>query len=203
MTRILLVVLLLASALAWPAAPGAQTTEVPKVQTPKQPRETRTRTSTTPRRRTPVSGSVYIGDEAPSFELDGSNGREVRNATLRGEWVVLAFADRWRTIAELDDVTAELKRMGTRVVGICHEKQQTLMRAAERDSLQLLLLADPTGEVSGTYGLFDWTRGETQTGFFVLDRGGIVRLAVIGRIFPPDQMVLTVDFLKGAYQANR
>lgn len=203
MTRFpILAVFVLAAILVGPPLADAQSTEVPKGATPKPPRETRTRTSTAPRGKVPVSGSVYIGDDAPSFELDGSNGRQVKQSTLRGEWVVLAFSDRWRPIADLDVANARLRRMGARIVGVCHEKQQTLLTAVRRDSVQLLMLADPTGEVSGLYGMFDWTRSQTQTGFFVLDRAGVVRLAVLGRIFPPDQIVDTVEFLKGAYQAT-
>jgi hypothetical protein len=34
------------------------------------------------------------------------------------------------------------------------------------------------------YGLFDWQH-TTETGFFVLDRAGVVRLAIFERLFRP------------------
>jgi peroxiredoxin len=193
--------LVLVLALAIPCAWDALAQEVPKSEAPKPPGDTRTRTSTTPRRKAAVSTSVGIGDDAPGFELDAADGRSVRPSNLRGEWVVLAFSDRWKPMSKLDAATEPLRRMGTRLVGICHEKPQTLTSVTRRDSLRLLLLADPTGEVSGLYNLFDWGRGETQPGFFVLDRTGVVRLAMLGRVLPADQMVETVQFLQDAHRA--
>ena len=41
-------------------------------------------------------GKVFIGDLAPDFELDGSHGVPVKLSRLRGDWLLLVFADRER-----------------------------------------------------------------------------------------------------------
>jgi alkyl hydroperoxide reductase subunit AhpC len=77
---------------------------------------------------------------------------------------------------------------------VCHEKQQTLTAVTARDKVQMLLLADATGEVSAIYGLYDWGNALTQPGFFVIDPEGMVRLAIIGKLFPADQMFEMLKF---------
>jgi len=146
------------------------------------------------RGKAPVIGQVYIGDLAPDFVLDASTGAQSQLSKLRGRWVLLAFADRYRDLKAYDSLDVKARAMGANVVGVCHEKQQTLTAAMARDKLHTLFLADATGEVSAIYGLYDWGNALTEPGFFVLDPQGTVRLAIIGRLFPPDQMLELLKF---------
>ena len=169
--------------------------ELPGDKTPRPRPVSKPHGSPPPRGKAPVSGSVYIGDRAPDFVLDGSNGRAMKLSGLRGEWIVLVFADRWRSVADLDAAERELRPLCARVVAVCHEKQQTLMTAVERDSISYLMLADATGEVSGVYGLFDWQTNRTEPGFFVLGRDGTVNIAVLGHLFPSDQLAYVAKLM--------
>jgi len=159
--------------------------------------------TTSPRGREAVSGLVTIGERAPDFELDASTGKSMKLSSLRGGWVILAFSERRRDLTALDGVRGDLQRLGGRAVGVVHDKQQTTMSAAARDKIPMLFLSDPTGEVSSLYGLFSWARREVLPGFFVLDRDGIVRLAVIGQVLPPDQMVELLDLLVGSPSSQK
>ncbi len=150
------------------------------------------------RGKTPILGDVEIGERAPDFVLDGSKGREEQLSRQRGQWALLVFADRYRTLAVFDTLATNGLKLGVRVIGVCHEKQQTLTVATARDHVDMLLLADPTGEVSAVFGLYDWGESRTQPGFFVLDAEGIVRLAVVGRLFPADEMLDLLRFATGA-----
>jgi peroxiredoxin len=116
--------------------------------------------------------------------------------------VLLAFADRYRTLAPLDSITSAAERLQARVVVVCHEKQQTLMSLGARDKIRMLMLADATGEVSAVYGLYDWRQGETEPGFFVLDPEGVVRLAVLGRLFPPQTMFEFLRYSTGDWESS-
>ena len=149
------------------------------------------------RGKAPIIGDVYIGERAPDFVLDGSRGGPEKLSKHRGHWVLLAFGERFRDLAGLDTLDVDAQGIGARVIGVCHEKQQTLTSLSERDHIGMLLLADATGEVSAMYGLFDWGASKTETGFFVIDREGTVRLAIIGRLFPPDQMLELLKFATG------
>jgi len=55
---------------------------------------------------------------------------------------------------------------------------------AEHDSIGFDLMEDVTGEIAGRYGLYDRVLRRTTPGYFVIDRGGIVRLAVLGQGLP-------------------
>ena len=137
-----------------------------------------------PRRRAPIVAQVYVGEGAPDFELDGSRGRPVQLSSLRGTWIVLAFADRRQSLAGLRAIHPELGALGAQLVGVCHEKPGTLVSSSRRDSLPFLMLADVTGEISAMYGLYDLDRSATVPGFLVLDRQGVVRMAVLGKQLP-------------------
>jgi len=188
--------LLLLASLA--IAPTAIAQELPR-ETPKPPRDSKTRgVPYPPRGKAPVSGAVYIGDQAPDFQLDASSGEATKLSELRGDWIVLVFADRWRSVAPLRAAERELRSIDARLVTVCHEKQQALMRAAERDSVPFLMLADVTGEVSALYGLYDWKRSQTQPGFFILGQDGTVHIGVLGLVFPGDQLVYVAKLAMGA-----
>src|SRR5262249_29084283 len=129
--------------------------------------------------------------------LDASNGLQEQLSRHRGQWVLLVFDDRYHALADYDSLDIRARKLGARVIGVCHEKQQTLTAASARDHFSMLLLADATGEVSAIYGLYDWGATTTQPGFFVLDRDGTVRLAILGRLFPADQMLELLKFATG------
>ena len=62
----------------------------------------------------PISGQVFLGERAPDFELDGPDGRSVKLSRLRGDWVVLAFADRAKGLTTLRDLETKLRLEGAR-----------------------------------------------------------------------------------------
>jgi peroxiredoxin len=185
---VLLVVLLLGI----PIAAGAQKSPAPRVPS----NEARSPTTPPPQRRAPsISGQVFIEDLAPSFELDASNGRAFQLNSTRGYWTVVAFADRWQHLAPIQDVDAGMRGLGVQVVGVCHEKAHTLVGVADRRKVPVLLLADVTGEVSATYGVYDFVRSETEPGVLIIDPHGIVRLAIIGRLPPAETIVSITRYL--------
>ncbi len=163
--------------------------------TPPQP----THIGATPRVHQPILGEVSIGDRAPDFELDGSDGRSSRLSRLRGGWVMLVFADRFHSVSSLDSIETAAKRLGAHVVGVVHEKQQVLLSARAHAPAGILVFADPTGEVSEMYGCYDGMVDATQPAFFLVDREGTVRLAVLGHSFPPDQMLELLQLATGSW----
>ncbi len=54
--------------------------------------------------------------------------------------------------------------------------------------------ADWAGEVSAMYGLYDSERSMISPGFVLVDRDGIVRMALLGQNVPPDQIAALVRF---------
>jgi len=158
------------------------------------PREGETGNSVSPRPANEPAGRVIPGDRAPDFELDGSKGQPVKLSSLRGDWIVLVFADRFTTVTPLKSTNDNLRLLGARVVAVCHESAQHVESQARRDTLNFLVFADPLGEVAGAYGLYDAGHAQTLPGFLVLDRRGIVKLELLGESLPPDQVEQLVRF---------
>jgi peroxiredoxin len=141
-----------------------------------------------------ITGQVIVGERAPDFELDGSEGHAVKLSRLRGDWVLLVFSDRKEAAAELRGSHDELAKLGIKIVGVCDEKPGSLKSFAERTALPYVLLADVTGEISAMYGLHDRARSAILPGFVVLDREGMVRMAVLGQQLPAQDIAHLARF---------
>ena len=147
-----------------------------------------------PHTRVHIRGEIVIGERAPDFELDASTGRPLRLASMRGDWVLLVFDSRKENVAALRTVHDDLRTLGVRPVGVCDEKAYHLESFARREAFPYVLLADPTGEISAVYGLFDHERFTTGPGFVLLDREGVVRMALLGQRFPPADVLTLIRF---------
>jgi peroxiredoxin len=177
-----------AAALVWATLAAAQVD--PKTQRPQQPPTSGPGTLVAPgRTHVNVSGSAFQGELAPDFELDGSLGKPVKLSRLRGDWVVLVFAERVAHLQGLSAVAQDLRMIGGVFLGVCDEKSRTVEQAQERTPMPFAVAADPTGEVSALYGLYDHLHTTTTPGFFVIDRRGIVRLSVLGQQLPAEEIL--------------
>jgi len=135
---------------------------------------------------------VYVGEQAPDFELDGSQGRPVRLAHLKGYWILLVFADRRADLAPLKEIEPDLRRLGVKPYGVCADKAHVLKSHAEREHLPVILLSDVTGEISQVYGLYDTRMRLVRPGFLLIDRQGVVRMALLGQRIPFEEMLALV-----------
>ena len=138
-----------------------------------------------------VSGRVYVGEPAPDFELTSSSGRQVSLSRLKGNWVLLHFADDRKAFAGLRELHEGLTQLGVVLLGICKDKPQALRPFVQREGIPFELVADVTGEISAVYGLYDSARSSSRPGFVVVDRNGIVRLALQGQAPPKEVLELT------------
>ncbi len=139
-----------------------------------------------------ILSQVYVGEPAPGFELDGSQGRPVRLSHLKGYWILLVFADRRADLTPLKEIEPDLRRLGVKPYGICADKAHVLKSHAERENLPIVLLSDVTGEISQVYGLYDSRMRQVRPGFVLIDRQGVVRMALLGQRLPFDEMMALV-----------
>ena len=135
-----------------------------------------------------IAGQVVIGQSAPVFELDGSAGRPIQLASLRGDWTALLFMPSLDQALELSETERALHAARIQLVGICHERARSVESFAQRHALAWLLLADVTGEVGAMYGVWDAVQRGYQPGLVLLDTHGIVRYAAIGIALSPEQI---------------
>jgi len=181
--------LCLITVLALPAAALAQ----PESRTPTGASRP-TQPSRRPLSQLHMSGRVYVGERAPDFDLRSSRGRSVVLSKLRGDWVLLVFADERRRFADLRDIHADMMRIGVMLLGVCRDQPQSLRTFAQRDSIPFEMVADPTGQIATLYGLYSFEHKSTRPGFVVIDREGIVRLALLGQELRPDQVAELARF---------
>ena len=73
--------------------------------------------------------------------------------------------------------------------GICADKAHVLKAYAERMRLPFVMLSDVTGEISQLYGLYDTRMSQVRPGFALVDRQGVVRMALLGQHIPFDEML--------------
>ena len=139
-----------------------------------------------------IQSQVYVGEQAPDFELDGSQGRPVRLAHLKGYWLLLVFTDRRTDLAPLNAIEPDLRRLGVKPYGICADKAHVLKSHAEREQSPIILLSDVTGEISQLYGLYDTRMRRVRPGFVLIDRQGVVRMALLGQQIAFDEMLALV-----------
>jgi peroxiredoxin Q/BCP len=189
---------ILVAALALVPAVSASQEDEPRVPKNTGPRNTQ-QSRVPPVAAYPIEGETWVGMRAHDFMLDGSEGREVKLSDLRGQWVVLAFADRKEDVRSMQSIAAKLHEQNIRLVGLCHEKAHGLERFAKQEKISFLILADPTGQVSSVYGLFNRVRGETVPGLLMVDPDGYVQAALLGRLPPPDQTAALARFVAVGY----
>lgn len=181
----------LVALLALPVSAFAQKEELrPPPSAPPTTRADSRANGTRPR----VSGQVFLGERAPDFELDGSEGRPVRLSSMRGEWVALVFSDRKERLSGFADAAGQLRPLGVRLVAVCHEKARALETFVDKQGLSFLALADPTGEISSVYGVYDDEHSATRPGLVILDRHGDARFIAIGQELPAEDVVRLVQF---------
>lgn len=140
-----------------------------------------------------VTGQVHIGERAADFTAPSSSGREVTLSRLRGNWMVLVFAENREDYVPFLGVHDRILQSGARLYGLCKEKAYRLRAIVEDKGLPFEVLADDTGEISALYGYWNWERRATSPGFLVIDPQGVVRLALQGQA-TPDQVADLVRF---------
>ncbi len=144
---------------------------------------------------------VDVGDEAPDFELPGTDGLTYRLSERRGQNVILAFypGDATRVctaqFCSYRDKAERMDQLDAEVVGISPQSVDSHERWAEEQSLNVPLLADEDLAVSKSYGVVGWAGPvgklfglEGSSGgryvmrsIFIVDAEGIVRYRHVSR----------------------
>jgi thioredoxin-dependent peroxiredoxin len=120
-----------------------------------------------------------VGDIAPDFELEGTDG-PFRLSEHRGERVVLLFYPGDETMVctrqfcSYRDRADDMAALGATVVGISGQDVDSHESFTHNHGLTVPLLADPDKEVAKRFGVSRGRLG-TQRAAFVLDEEGVVR----------------------------
>jgi thioredoxin-dependent peroxiredoxin len=126
-----------------------------------------------------VAKTPRVGEQAPDFELDGTDG-PFRLSEHRGERVVLLFYPGDNTMVctkqfcSYRDRAEDFGGLGATVVGISAQDVDSHGAFKAKHSLNVPLLADVDHEVAKAYGAAGGPLG-TKRAVIVIDEQGIVR----------------------------
>lgn len=122
-----------------------------------------------------------VGQKAPDFTADASDGRRLRLSELRGKVVVLYFFPAAFTpgcTAETNrfrDNYADIQALGAEVVGVSTDGFEDQCRFAKAQAVTFPMVGDAGGYISRDYGvLWPLIRRDKRV-TFVIDAEGIVR----------------------------
>jgi peroxiredoxin Q/BCP len=126
-----------------------------------------------------MASSPRVGDPAPDFTLEGTDG-PFRLSDHRGERVVLLFYPGDETMVctkqfcSYRDRADDMAGLDATVVGISHQDLDSHRAFTEHHGLTVPLLADVDKAVARAYGVTAPIVG-TRRSAFVIDEDGIVR----------------------------
>ena len=131
---------------------------------------------------------LKINEKAPEFELEAFHNNEVKKVKLsdyKGKWVVLVFYPADFTfvcpteLGELADNYEQFKNKNVEILSIStdtvfvhkawHENSETIKK------IQYPMLADPTGQMTKSYGVYIPHEGLALRGTFIIDPDGILK----------------------------
>ena len=153
---------------------------------PQQPQETAISPSAV---EPAITSQIYVGEPAPDFELDGSLGRPERLSRLKGYWILLVFSDTRSEVAPIKEIEPDLRKLGVKPYAVCADKAHVLKAFAEKMELSCVLLSDVTGEISQLYGLYDLLHSRIRPGFVLINRQGVVDMALLGQMIPMEDIL--------------
>jgi peroxiredoxin Q/BCP len=127
---------------------------------------------------------LAVGDLAPDFEADASDGRRLTLGELRGTAVVLYFFPRAFTpicthqAARFRDNQAELTELGARVIGVSPDPLETQCEFGRSQRVQFPLLADPERRICKSYGVVWSLLPRVRRVTFVIGETGRIELVL-------------------------
>jgi thioredoxin-dependent peroxiredoxin len=130
-----------------------------------------------------MASGPQVGDRAPDFALEGTDG-SFRLSDHRGRRVVLLFypgddtAVCTKQFCSYRDRSDDMSALDAVVVGISHQDLESHQAFTAHHGLTVPLLADVDREVASAYGVSAPVLG-TRRAAFVVDEDGIVRHRVV------------------------
>ncbi len=129
-----------------------------------------------------------IGDLAPDFILNNSQGVAVRLSELMSDKpVVLYFYPKDDTpgctmeACSFRDQYEDFLEAGAVVIGVSRDDEASHARFQQKHKLPYTLLSDPKGEVAKMYEVGNWLIPGRET--FVIDKSGIIRSRFSSHLF--------------------
>lgn len=126
-----------------------------------------------------AEGELKVGDEAPDFELVGSDGKTYKLSDFRGKQaVVVAWYPRAFTPGCTKECTAfardgaQLKKFNVAYFAASTDDAEKNKKFAESVGADYPILSDPTGKTATAYGIYNPERKAAQRVTFIIGKDG-------------------------------
>lgn len=128
--------------------------------------------------------SMAIGELAPNFALEGSNGESIRLSDYRGKNIVLYFYPKDMTpgcttqACDFRDHHEEFSQLDAVIIGVSPDPLNKHMKFIEKHGLPFILLADSEHKAAEQYGAWKLKKnfGKEYMGIerstFIIDKDG-------------------------------
>jgi peroxiredoxin Q/BCP len=146
---------------------------------------------------------VGVGEVAPDFSLQDSEGKTWRLSDHRGETVVLLFYPGDNTpvctkqMCSVRDRWSDYMATGAQIVGISTDTVESHKGFAAKYNLPFPLLADPSEEVIRAYGVRSWLPHRSARAVVVINARGVVTYKKVQplSLFPPrdDRIIAAIQ----------
>lgn len=123
---------------------------------------------------------IKEGEEAPDFELSGSDGGLVKLSDYRGKWIVLHFVNKVFhpsgafEAMSFNKLLGEFERMGIVVLGVSTDTVEVQRKFVEKYGIKFKLLSDHDENVCKAYGI-KGIFGIVDVTFIISPEGKIVK----------------------------
>jgi peroxiredoxin Q/BCP len=152
---------------------------------------------------------LRIGQQAPDFEVVLHTGETFRLSEERGRrQLVLCFYPKDFTFGCTKEACAftrhfdDIKRLNAVVIGISPDSLEIHKKFAAQYQLPFSLGSDPRLELAGTYDAV-WLNGKAMRRVtYVIDKGGVIRLAAHHEFFINNHSRETITILESLNEAS-
>lgn len=152
-----------------------------------------------------------VGEEAPDFILQDTEGKPWRLSEKRGQVVALLFYPQNETLVctkqmcSVRDHWAEYLETGAAIIGISDGTMESHSLFAKHHSLPLPLLADTGNEVTKMFSHHWWMPAKLTRAIVVIDtKGKVISRQVMFRAFRPndDEVIAAILYAKTGQLKN-
>jgi thioredoxin-dependent peroxiredoxin len=130
-----------------------------------------------------AAAPVKVGDDAPDFKLQGSDGKTYKLSDFKGKQaVVVAWYPKAMTSGctveckSLKESGAELRKFDAAYFGASVDKPEANKQFSDNLTLDFPLLSDPTQETAKAYGVLNERGVANRTTFFIDKNGKIAAI---------------------------
>jgi peroxiredoxin Q/BCP len=124
---------------------------------------------------------LKVGDPAPAFSVQTTDGRNVTLRDLRGKYVVVYFFPKaftpgcMKEAKRFRDAYPDIHALGGEVLGISVDDHKTQCEFADKMAVTFPMVGDGDKQISAAFGVIRPLLRFDRRVTFLIDKGGVIR----------------------------